>query len=379
MSNESHAEWDDRKNDSMELVEDRGYAPRVSSLVSLPLRRTSKKKIVKRNGDLVVELQALGKALPYGKMPRALDAIVATLILTRDPSWRPETRRLYVGHSFYAFAEHKLGITRGGDQYRRLREQLGYWMRLAYTIMDYGHDDIDVGGQFVTCEAWHVRWLDMEEWEEHPERGEECFLQFSEMYVRKIIRENPVPVSFRVLRELNRLKSPLAMDIYLWLNRRMSYLHQPSLVTWTQLRDQFGSDAQMMKKFKQTFKNALAHVETAWPEVRVTVSDERGVTLFPSETPVPTVAMTRKREKDAMRAERRGDAADSGHWTSVAGAGRVWTTTDLFDVTAARAHFDGTTPAAECRYCLFDERNRASHGPVDGGVGEAEDVPLFEF
>ncbi|AAN31777.1 replication initiation protein [Bifidobacterium longum] len=52
---------------------------------------------------------------------------------------------------------------------------------------------------------------------------------------------------------------------------------------------------------------------------------------------------------------------DSGHWTSVAGYGEVFTTTELFDVTAARDHFDGTVDAGECRYCRYDARNRERH------------------
>ena len=50
-----------------------------------------------------------------------------------------------------------------------------------------------------------------------------------------------------------------------------------------------------------------------------------------------------------------------GHWTSVAGYGEVFTTTELFDVTAARDHFDGTVEAGECRFCAFDARNREHH------------------
>ena len=50
-----------------------------------------------------------------------------------------------------------------------------------------------------------------------------------------------------------------------------------------------------------------------------------------------------------------------GHWTSVAGYGDVFTTTELFDVTAARDHFDGTVEAGECRFCAFDARNREHH------------------
>lgn len=71
----------------------------------------------------------------------------------------------------------------------------------------------------------------------------------------------------------------------------------------------------------------------------------------------------RKSLRDAARAveARKTDGDGKGHWTSVAGYGEVFTTTELFDVTAARDHFDGTVEAGECRFCAFDARNREHH------------------
>lgn len=68
---------------------------------------------------------------------------------------------------------------------------------------------------------------------------------------------------------------------------------------------------------------------------------------------------------DARPVEAR-KAEDAGHWTSVAGYGEVFTTTELFDVTAARDHFDGTVEAVECRFCAFDARNREHHAQNAG-------------
>ena len=63
---------------------------------------------------------------------------------------------------------------------------------------------------------------------------------------------------------------------------------------------------------------------------------------------------------------RKTDGDGKGHWTSVAGYGEVFTTTELFDVTAARDHFDGTVEAGECRFCAFDARNREHHAQNAG-------------
>lgn len=355
---------------------DTGYISRISSIVSLPLKKTSERKIVKRNGNVEVTFTALGECMPYGKLPRNLDAIVATLILINDSSWDTSSRKWIIGKSFYEFAEHRLGITRGGNQYRRLRDQFNYWLRTAYTITNLGDDQIDSGGQFVVAEAWHVPWVDAEEWVQHPE-DKECWIQFSEMFVKKVVKENPVPVDFRVLRELNKIKSPLSLDIYLWLNRRMSYLHQPSLVTWEQLRGQFGSSAQTMKKFKQTFKAALAHVSDAWDGLDLTVSDSNGVTLFPSSTHVLTLAETRKKERNDEFTKRASPSRqrslvgwhsdDEGFWQNIAGWGKVFTSQSLFDVGLARDHLEGISLRDECLFCLYDHRNREFHGSVTLG------------
>lgn len=344
-------------SDSMDLVDNHGFASRVSSLVSLPLRRTTAKTITKWNGKIKVELHALGPEMPYGKMPRMLDAVVATLIVTHDPMWNPDLRRLYVGESFYAFAEHKLGVTRGGNQYKTLRRQLGNWIQLAYVIQDYREESVDTGRQFLTSELWHIKWLDRQRWDENRRvLGDECFIEFSEMYIKKIITENPVPVSFRILRQLNQIKSPLAVDIYLWLNRRMSYLHHPVLVTWNQLRGQFGSEAQEMFKFKQILKRSLDHVIQVWPGLNVTVSDKRGITLFPSKTTVPTLEEKRAQAKQARR-----KAMTEGHWIQVAGR-RVYATTEMFEASTAIEHLSDAVPANTCRYCRFDSRNDEYHG-----------------
>ena len=92
---------------------------------------------------------------------------------------------------------------------------------------------------------------------------------------------------------------------------------------------------------------------------------------------------------DARPVEAR-KAEDAGHWTSVAGYGEVFTTTDLFDVTAARDHFDGTVEAGECRFCAFDarqprtscaERRKAVLAAVSAPLGRLHlpwvDLPLF--
>lgn len=63
-------------------------------------------------------------------------------------------------------------------------------------------------------------------------------------------------------------KSPLVLDIYLWLCLRLYGRSKPSRVTWKQLHAQFGSQAEL-KRFKITFREALVKAKEAYPQARI--------------------------------------------------------------------------------------------------------------
>jgi hypothetical protein len=87
----------------------------------------------------------------------------------------------------------------------------------------------------------------------------------------------------------------MSLDIYSWLTRRYSYLREPQSITWEQLSRQFGGSSATLRRFRQTFRNALKDVLLAYPQAKV-VSGKNGITLFPSATSVPTA-----REKAAAQ------------------------------------------------------------------------------
>ena len=63
------------------------------------------------------------------------------------------------------------------------------------------------------------------------------YVELSQDFFRDII-ERPVSVDLRVLRAL---RSPLALDIYCWLNSRVSSLRAPTEIRWPALALQFGA------------------------------------------------------------------------------------------------------------------------------------------
>ena len=95
------------------------------------------------------------------------------------------------------------------------------------------------------------------------------------------ITRSVVPVDMRALRLVKR--SPLALDIYVWLTYRMSYLKRPCLIPWDELRTQFGSDYQRTRDFQVRFCSQMPQVIGVYPDLRVQTA-QTGVLLKPSPT-----------------------------------------------------------------------------------------------
>ena len=88
---------------------------------------------------------------------------------------------------------------------------------------------------------------------------------------RRFRIENPVPIDLRALKALRR--SPMALDIYVWLAYRMSFLKGNTAIPWVALQRQFGADyattPQGRRDFKKRFLQALAKVHLVYPQARL--------------------------------------------------------------------------------------------------------------
>ena len=94
------------------------------------------------------------------------------------------------------------------------------------------------------------------------------------------ITKHAFQVDYRALRSL--IRSPMAMDIYLWLVYRMNAISRDIMMTWENLRQQFGQGFSKDKFGRQNFKKAFMHAlplaHTHYPEANITVI-EKGVLL----------------------------------------------------------------------------------------------------
>ena len=238
-----------------------GFMARLLALCSLP-RTDPKQRLqyVRRNGPYSLHMTATGSAkLPYGNIPRLLLAWVCSEAV------RTQSRELILGASLSAFMRD-LGLdSSSGAGRRRLRAQMDRLFN-ATVSLTYEHEH---GKQFVTSQIadsgefwWDAKRPDQASlWESKIELGEKFFHE---------IIEHPIPLDMNTLRSLKR--SPLGLDLYLWLTYRTFNLTHPLRLTWRQLYRQFGADpAKASKVAQQAFRRdclrELQKIQRAWPDL----------------------------------------------------------------------------------------------------------------
>ncbi len=87
-----------------------------------------------------------------------------------------------------------------------------------------------------------------------------------EGFYEEIVRR-PVPIDTRALRALTR--SPLAIELYVRLTYRMSYLKEPSTVPWELLSLQTGAHYKAVRQFRRRALEALPKVAAVYLDARV--------------------------------------------------------------------------------------------------------------
>lgn len=271
--------------------QDIGYLPRVMAQVSLPYNRPKPGTLVwsRRNGDTELLLTPRmvtdgpnGKAgtpmFPFGLYPRLFIAKLATQAVLTGPE-------VPLGDTVKGFlAELGIGNTGGASgPAGRFREQALNLLQSSFTInvTREGHDE---GHQFHVATHWDLYWG-------KPGPDGQIAMMPSTVVLSnefyRYVRMHPVPVDWAIVRWLG---SAMAVDLYVWLTYRFSYLYEPCLVPWLALRAQLGSDyaddAKGLANFRRAVIAAVAEVRIIYPEASVRVTKD-GLLLTPSRTSVP--------------------------------------------------------------------------------------------
>ena len=186
-----------------------GFMARLMALCSLPRTNPGNRlRYVRRNGPYKLGMTAgIDNKLPYGNLPRLLLAWVCTEAV------RTQSRELVLGASLSEFMR-TLGVySTSGGEHTRLRNQMD---RLFNThvqlVYEDKHGKATVNSQVADrTELWWnpKRPNERSLWESKLELGEKFF--------NEIIR-HPIPLDMNILTALKR--SPLGLDLYLWLTYR---------------------------------------------------------------------------------------------------------------------------------------------------------------
>jgi Plasmid encoded RepA protein len=258
-----------------------GFMARAMTLCTMPHSKPAEQEFTRKNGDYTMTMiasKAIG--LPYGTIPRLL------LVWISSEAVRTKNRTLVLGDSLSHFLK-ELGLSRAGGKrgdITRFKDQLLRLFDCTITC-NYQTAARKSGMKFNIAQRYDL-WLSYT----HPDQKElwPSTLTLSEEFFQEIIH-SPVPIDTRALKPLRR--SPLALDLYVWLTFRTSYIKKNTPMDWDQLQAQFGAEYGLKKNFKAAFTDALRKVNAVYPGANVAVSD-KGIILSPGITSVPKKSKT---------------------------------------------------------------------------------------
>ena len=257
---------------------DLGFMGRTMALCSLPRSNPGNRLQYKRvNGPFTLYMNAVGdNKLPYGNLPRLLLAWVCTEAV------RTQSRELVLGRSLSEFMRTLDIYSNSGRVHTRLRNQMKRLFGCTVTMV------YEEPGGFVRVSSlvadkhefwWNERKPDEPTlWESKIELGEKFFNE---------IIHHPVPIDMNTLTALKR--SPLGLDLYLWLVYRTFSLRAPQRLTWQQLYGQFGAhpdkakDKVTVQNFRRKVLRELKKIKTAWLGLNYTTA--KGVLILSSSKP----------------------------------------------------------------------------------------------
>ena len=257
---------------------DLGFMARTMALCSLPRSNPGNRLQYKRvNGPFTLYMTASGgNKLPFGNLPRLILAWVCTEAV------RTGSRELVLGKSLSEFMRALDIYSNSGRVHTRLRNQMKRLFGCTVTMV------YEERGSFARVSSYvadkHEFWWN----ERKPDQPVlwESKIYLGEQFFNEIIR-HPVPINMNTLTALKR--SPLGLDLYLWLVYRTFALRAPKRLTWRLLYSQFGvdpaqaGDKRTVDAFRTDCLRELKKIKISWPGLNY--STAKGVLILLPSTP----------------------------------------------------------------------------------------------
>ena len=268
-----------------------GFMMRLLALCTLPRTNPGNRdRYIRRNGPFSLIMIAGGEVpkLPYGALPRLLLAWVCTEAV------RTKSRTLILGSSLSEFMR-KLDLNPGSGGRSGGRTRLQNQMRRLFStsveLLYENKQGLHIVADRIATET-HLWW--------NPHRPDEPVLwnstiELGEKFFNEIIA-CPVPLDMHVLKAMKR--SPLGLDLYMWLTYRTFTLDAPLRLTWQQIYRQFGStaktDEMTITNLRTKVLRELRKLKTAWPDLDYRIP-RGGLELRPTPPRIPPALSTANR------------------------------------------------------------------------------------
>jgi hypothetical protein len=253
-------------------------------LASMPHSKPSGTYFERRNGKYTLSMQASEKiGLPYGPIPRLL------LVWITTEAVRTKKRTLTLGKSLSSFMRQLDIKPTGGvnGSITALKEQM---RRLFSTMINCSYDGSEriAGVNLLLVDEYHLWWMPQNL--QQLDETKESTITLSERFFEEITK-SPIIFYMDALKLLR--KSPMALDIYMWLTYKNSYARESTLIPWEYLQMQFGAgypdDARGKADFKRHFKAALKKVSVVYEDAGKSRFSENGLFFIPGRPHVPKI------------------------------------------------------------------------------------------
>jgi len=263
-----------------------GFMAKFLVQTTLPHREQTGTQYVRTDGNLTLRITDVGATgLPYGSYPRLV------LIWMTTEAVRTGNRELELGSSLSRFMA-QLGLQATGGHWGtipRFRDQMQRLVGAAISTRwssEANGQNHSGGENLLVADRFHLWWTPQElQYGSLAKSSVTLSMNFFEQLVAA-----PVPLDLRAVRALKR--SPLALDLYAWATRRVSYLSRPTLIPWESLRRSFGAGYADTPQGRSCFRakaiEAFHRIVMVYPELKIE-SQDSGLLLRPSGPHVPKV------------------------------------------------------------------------------------------
>ncbi len=270
---------------SQEQPERLDFLHAILCQVGMPRKQTGSRIFERQNGHASMLLEAgrlwrrggwVEQPLPYGTRPRLV------MVHISGEAIRRRAREIEVGDSIREFLQVLDIDTNGGPRggYTMFKKQMEALAACRLTLgMSAGDRDITINTQPIEqFEAWL-----------HPDTDQRVMwpgvLTLSHPFYETLL-EHAVPLDHAALFALKH--SALTLDIYTWLAHRLCRVKKPQgvMLSWSNLKQQFGQEYHNPKDFKKEFRQAMRQVLAVYLDAKVQ-EVPGGLLMKPSLPPVP--------------------------------------------------------------------------------------------